>query len=139
MKTISLRKIAIPDTILSLVKCTTAHRYKVLPVKVTGDILSVAIDSDVDLFAISDKLENETGYEIECLLADDRDSLLTALKRYYLQNNQTSNNATVLFNTILNRALQLRASDIHLSPDEEGADLQLRIDGALRTDRRIDY
>ncbi len=136
--TISIRKISIPDDVLKLVRSATAHRYRALPLSFHDDILTVAISLHSDPLEAMDRLESETGYTVECVFADDADDLRIALKRFYPAEKQGDSTA-ILFNRILNRALQLRASDIHICPVDDGADVQMRIDGTMRTDRYIDH
>ncbi len=139
MKTISLRKISIPDTVLSHLKPAVAHRFSALPISYENERLTVAVDSECDIFEVHDAIESETGLIVQTIIADNRDELKTALRRYYppvVAN--SANAANDLFNSILNRALQLRASDIHISPKANFALIELRIDGALRVDRQID-
>lgn len=139
MKTISLRKISVSDSVLSLLKPAFAHRYSVLPISFEEERLTVAIDPESELYEIHDALESETGLIVQAVFADNREDLKTALRRYYPPVTANSSNvASDLFNNILNRALQLRASDIHIGPKQNFAIVELRIDGALRVDRQID-
>ncbi len=139
MKTISLRKISIPDSVLRIVYASTAHRCHVLPLMSCGEKLSVAVSPDRDPLEAVDAIEKETGLTVEYLVADSKDDLELALKRYYPAVEKGKNGtASGLFELLLNRALQLRASDIHICPDENGADIQLRIDGRMQSLRHID-
>lgn len=139
MKTISLRKISIPDVVLRLLRPTTARRFRALPLSFKDETLTIAVSPHDEALDIIDAIESETGYVVDYMVVDDADDLRVALKRYYpAENTGDSNSTSQLFNRILNRALQLRASDIHICPEEDGADVQMRIDGAMRVDQRID-
>ncbi len=139
MNRISIRKISIPDKVLSVLPPAAAHRFHALPLSFENEVLTVAILPDDDAFYVADSLESETGYAVKCIAADDSNDLYTALKRYYPPELQRSgNNATALFSLLLNRALQLRASDIHISPGEHDAAVEVRIDGSMRVDRHLD-
>lgn len=136
---ISIRKISVPDQILNLLRGSTAHRFRALPISFKDEILTVAVSPHDDPLDAVDAIESETGFTVDYCVADDPDDLLIALKRYYPSEQQgQASAAEVLFNKILNRSLQQRASDIHICPDEEGADVQMRIDGAMWVDRRLD-
>ena len=140
MKTISIRRISIPDEVLELLPAQLAHRLNILPVAFEDDRLTIAVSPGLeDPIDVLDPVESRTGYDVEAVVADSAEDLRTALRRYYPAGQEAAegNSATALFNRLLNRALQLRASDIHVCPDEEGADIRLRIDGRMRTDRRI--
>ncbi|NCB04206.1 MAG: hypothetical protein EOM69_01635 [Clostridia bacterium] len=129
-RTISIRKISIPDDILSVLPSALAHRLGILPLNFENDILTVAVSPEKDFLDILDQAESQSGLVIEGIIADSAEELKTAVRRYY-PSSIAGESATAdgLFRIILNRALQLRASDIHICPDEDGADIQLRIDG----------
>ncbi|MFA6814758.1 MAG: GspE/PulE family protein [Lentisphaeria bacterium] len=139
MNTISIRKISIPDEVLRCLSPQLAHRAKSLPLTCYDEMLTVAISSEADPLEVVDALENETNYTVQCVVADDTNDLIMALKRYYpVQTQEDQNSATALFDILLNRALQLRASDIHIVPEEAGGNILMRIDGAIRFDRKLD-
>lgn len=139
-RTISIRKISIPDDILSVLPAALAHRLGILPLNFENDILTVAVSPEKDFLDILDQAEAQSGLVIEGIVADSAEELKTAVRRYY-PSSIAGESATAdgLFRITLNRALQLRASDIHICPDEDGADIQLRIDGRMRSDRRISH
>lgn len=135
---ISLRKISVPDSVLTLIKSATAHRYSVLPLWLKEEILTIAVLPDADVLEIVDAVENETALTVDYRFADDPEDLLLSLKRYYpMEQPGAGSSAEALFHTILNRSLLQRASDIHICPDEEGALVLMRIDGSLWPDRRL--
>jgi len=116
-----------------------ARRFQALPLSFADNTLTVAVSSDTDPLETVYGLENETGYTVDCMIADNADDLRTALRRFYpAVRIEGGNTASGLFQRLLNRAIQLRTSDIHICPDRNGADVRMRIDGALRLDRRLD-
>ncbi len=136
---ISIRKISIPDGILGKLSPALARRFQALPLSFADNTLTVAVSSDTDPLETVYGLENETGYTVDCMIADNADDLRTALRRFYpAVRIEGGNTASGLFQRLLNRAIQLRTSDIHICPDRNGADVRMRIDGALRLDRRLD-
>lgn len=139
MRIISIRKISIPEGVLKLISPATAYRFNIIPLSFVDELLVIAVSPDADAIDIMDSIESETGYTVECVQVDNHDDLAVALKRYYPASTLTSSKTVNdLFHLILNRSLQLRASDIHICPLEEGGEIQLRIDGAMRVDRTIE-
>ena len=55
-----------------------------------------------------------------------------------MSNQPPETDAPVLVDTILNSAVERRASDIHLEPTDSGLDVRFRIDGLLETVQRHD-
>lgn len=136
---ISIRKISVPDSVLELLRSSAAHRYCALPISFKNEVLTIAVSPDNDPLDAVDAIENETGLTVDYCIADNAEDLLIALKRYYPAEQQNNvSNAELLFNKILNRSLQQRASDIHICPDEDGASVEMRVDGAMWLDRRLE-
>ena len=139
MNSISIRKISISDETLKFIKATTANRLKTLPIYFKDDFLTVIVPTEDEALEIVDTVESETGYNVDYVIADNKEDLIKAIKRYYPKVDQNNSNSTAaLFNSILNRALQLRSSDIHICPTENGGEIQMRIDGAMRIDKELD-
>lgn len=137
--TISIRKISVPQHVLNLIRPGTAHRLKALPLTLDDELLTIAVSPDNDPLDALDAIEAETGLTVDYRVADNADDLDIALKRYYpTTRQQAASAAEALFNAILNRALQQRASDIHVCPHENGADVHMRIDGAMWLDRQLE-
>lgn len=136
---ISLRKISVPDQVLKLVRSSTAHRFRALPISFKNEILTIAVHPEDDPLLAVDAIESETGLTVDYRIADHAEELLVSLKRYYpAELSAGVSAAEALFHKILNRSLQQRASDIHICPDEGGANVKMRIDGAMWIDRRLD-
>lgn len=136
---ISIRKLSIPDNILELLRSATAHRFQALPLTLKDDVLTIAVSPENDPLDAVDAVENETNFTVDYRVADDHNDLVTALKRYYpLETQNSASSAETLFHKILNRSLQQRASDIHIAPMEDGANVQMRIDGAMWIDRHLE-
>ncbi len=133
---IDLRKVTVTPHALALVPGTLARRLKCLPLMVNDGALTVAVRDTSD-YGVLDQLQQRTGLEIRPLPASDPDMLETALRRYYPSDAAGEDNAPALFRGILHRAVQIRASDIHLDPAGEGGAVRVRVDGALRVDREL--
>ncbi|MBN2641497.1 MAG: type II/IV secretion system protein [Victivallales bacterium] len=135
MKTIDINKVVVPQPVLDLVPAAVARRLKLLPLSIENDLLLVAASGEDALDSV-EQLENITGMAVDAVMADNPDMLAKALKRYYPDGLHSSRgeNATLLFDRIVNRAMQLRASDIHISPHKSGGSVKMRIDGQMRKD-----
>lgn len=153
---VSLFKYHIDPAITQIIPESMARRYQVIPFFKDGDRLMVAMADPLDYFAI-EELRMSTGYRIEAAISS-KDELQRALARYYgLQDSMTKmmvdlsapeeigeleitdEDAPVvrLVNQMIQQAVQLRASDIHVDPGENGVSIRYRIDGVLRNERTI--
>jgi type IV pilus assembly protein PilB len=148
---IALDEITIDPTASSLVPDNIAKRYAALPVMFDGDRLIVAMADPANVLAIDD-IRTITGMEIitrvttrssvEAAIArmaafddsvsdfgdliDEEEEDLSALK-------EALDEAPVvkLVNTIVSRAINEGASDIHIEPGEKDLRVRFRVDGVL--------
>ncbi|MFH1613909.1 MAG: GspE/PulE family protein [Planctomycetota bacterium] len=135
-------------------------RHNIIPVRLEDNKLFVAMDSPLDL-AIRDQVETKTGYKVVPLAATE-DAIRQAIMYYFnvqnitkqdivsmrlkqpagkkIQNEQAQpksekvTNAPVsrLVQSVINGAIDARASDIHIEPQEPDLRVRYRIDGILR-------
>ena len=140
-----------------LISENMAKKYIIIPVHREKDTLTVAMYDPLDLFAIDDVKLN-TGLEIKPALAL-KSNILNAIARYYgkesaekavedfkkqynfdqiIEEDSDSlsdiNNAPVvrLVNSVIQHAMKVRASDIHIEPLEKSLRIRFRIDGELQ-------
>ncbi len=127
-----------------------ARRYTVIPVDFEDDKLLVAMADPRNVLAIDD-LRIVTGHEIRVGIAT-REDILVAIDEYYKnaaeveddlsamegegdleQLHEISEDAPIvkLVNLIVTRAVNDRASDIHIEPQEKDMRVRYRIDGVL--------
>ena len=127
-----------------------AHTYKLMPVYKTDKTLGVAMATPTNVFLI-DELQRKTGLLIEPILASEA-QLGRAITQYYgtastikdviasidertlLQGDeQLGEEAPIirLVNLIIIQAIQERASDVHLEPEDKFLGIRYRIDGIL--------
>ncbi|NQX47220.1 Flp pilus assembly complex ATPase component TadA [Paenibacillus tritici] len=153
---VSLHKYHIDPAITQIIPESMAKRYQVLPFMKEGGKLMVAMADPLDYFAIED-LRMSTGFRIEPAIST-RDELQRAIARHYgmrdsmnqmlielpTQEEITETEITDeespivrLVNQMIQQAVQLRASDIHVDPGENNLLIRYRIDGTLRTERLI--
>jgi len=131
-----------------------AKRQLIIPLKKDGDKLYVAMADPMDFYTIDD-LRLATGFQIETAIAT-KDDILRAINKYYdmdegfeeLLADNGAFSETVeetlgeqdspivrLVNQILTNAATLKASDIHIDPQETKVVIRYRVDGVLRTER----
>jgi type IV pilus assembly protein PilB len=155
----------IPQEVLNEVPETLARQYQMLPVSVTGDVLTLAMSDPLNIMALDD-LRMLTSYEIEPVVAVQSE-LVEAINKHYggrqsaelfdallnadgrqdglqvvEEKDEIEDIATIqaeaqdapiirLVNLILVKALESRASDIHIEPFERVLRVRYRVDGML--------
>lgn len=138
MKTIKIRSIIVAQSVLDLLPAQLAKRLLVLPLAIKDDQLHIALSPDKNHDHVIEQVENLTNMIVVPVLAESEEILKKSIARYYAKaHDQTQESAATLFERILNRALQLRASDIHLSPTQVGGLVKFRIDGQLMVDSEL--
>ncbi|EZP76339.1 type II secretion system protein E [Parageobacillus genomosp. 1] len=153
---VSLYRYPIDPKVTNLISKEFAKRHMVMPLKIEGERLLVAMADPMDFFVIDD-LRLSTGFQIETAIAS-KDDILRTINKYYdidesvedfLQMapapetreeeraNEDDSPIVRLVNQILQLAVEQRASDIHIDPQETKVLIRYRIDGILRTDRAL--
>ncbi|MFC0522441.1 GspE/PulE family protein [Pontibacillus salicampi] len=140
---ISLYQYPIDPAIINTVPKELAQRNILIPLNKEGNQLIVAMNDPMDYFAIDD-LKISTGFQISPVIAT-KDEILQAINRHYnlqdkdLQESDDPNDAPAirLMNQMLQAGVQLKASDIHIDPQETTVIVRYRIDGILRTERTL--
>ncbi|QMV31895.1 GspE/PulE family protein [Thermus thermophilus] len=130
-----------------------AREKRVLPFKVEGNRLHVAMAYPSDL-ALLDELRFRTGKEIVPYLAPDRE-ILEVLDRLLAEEARPREEARAreeaeavdltleampavrLAQALLERAIALSASDLHLDPQETHLQVRARIDGVMQDLERL--
>jgi type IV pilus assembly protein PilB len=140
---------------VNLISSTAARRYEAVPVTFVGDrALRVAMADPANVLAIDD-IALMTGYEVRPSVAS-RDDIAALISRLTLLDDvvqstapdpgdepfvaevvdlrESADDAPVikLVNGIVAQAVELGASDVHLSPDGNELRVRLRIDGVLQ-------
>ncbi|MCJ8006993.1 GspE/PulE family protein [Lederbergia wuyishanensis] len=154
---ISLYRYPFDSKLFSIISKEVAKRNLIIPLKKEGDKLFVAMADPMDFYTIED-LRLATGFHVETAIAT-KDDILKAINKYYdLEDGfdeivdqiprgiQQAEQAEIteqdspivkLVNQIFTNAFVLRASDIHIDPQETKIVIRYRIDGLLRTDRTL--
>jgi len=150
MESIDLASARPEEDALALVDSTTAHAYGVLPVRLDGDVLTVAIGDPLNTAVLED-LSFRTGKEVRGAVAD-AEVIKTAVLEHYGEETSLADaiaaaaeavsgadpesaaaSAPVarLLNSLLHRAIRDRASDIHFEVFPGEFRVRYRVDGSL--------
>jgi len=155
---VRIKQLKIPPEIVSKIPAKVAHHYKILPLKVVGNTLTVAMSDPMDIHTIDD-IKLLLGCTVDPVLAGPKD-LEEALKHYYGVGAETvekmmadesaikieapdqmvgedieklAEDASIIkfVNQVLLEAYRDRATDIHIEPFEEELRIRYRIDGVM--------
>ena len=161
MPVINLPETTIAPKVLEMVTQTMAEIYKVMPVSVKGDVLTVAMADPKNLAALDD-LRNFLGCEVRGAVSNPHD-VEQAVAKYYADKQdsiedviselsddddednkkgrgfdlagdmEAANEAPIrkLLNMVLLLAIKDQASDIHFEPFEDEFKIRVRADGVL--------
>ena len=141
----------IKPEVLELVPYAVARRFPVLPLKLEGSLLTVALANTMDVVAV-DTLERLTGHTLDVVSASSQ-NILDALDQHYARSGSIDDTIDQLLkqgldnlgeearaeapmvrlcNQVITLAIKNRATDIHVEPDEKVLRIRMRIDGMLR-------
>ncbi|EKD99784.1 MAG: hypothetical protein ACD_22C00173G0003 [uncultured bacterium] len=159
-----LAGVQIDQALLDLVPTNMARRYSVIPFALDGNNLSLAMTDPLDLQTI-EFVERKTGYKVVPFITTDKviekvleeqkgkaigeeiSAALEEISQNTLKIEESDgeiSDATIrdapiarIVGMILETAVKLGASDIHLEPGEEGSRLRYRIDGIMEEKRKL--
>ncbi|MCE9613175.1 MAG: GspE/PulE family protein [Lentisphaerae bacterium] len=155
---IRLRDAAIEPLAVKTVSAKLAAHYAVMPIRLRGNLLTLAVADPLDV-AASEDIETNLGLQVERVLAC-RPEIIEALRRHYgvgaetverilaaagnmpeepstaetshdLEKMAEDTSVVKLVNQLLQEAIQNRATDIHFEVYRDGVILRRRIDGIL--------
>ena len=160
MPVVNLPETNIPAKVLELVPETMAEIYKIMPVSLKGDVLTVAMADPQNVGALDD-LRNFLGHEVRGAVSNPHD-IDGAIRQYYADKEDSiedvidamggddedamkaagydlaseeelSDAAPIrkLLNMVMLLAIKDQASDIHLEPFEDEFKIRVRADGVL--------
>jgi len=157
---VELKNIKIDEKVLKAVPAKFVWHYKIMPVGIKENVLTIAISNPFEVWPIDD-LESHLGLRVEKVLATSED-IMSAIKKYYgvgaetierLLNEGSGETAEAgflkqeiiedlekmsedvsvikLVNQILYQAINDRATDVHLEVFRNDLTLRYRVDGIL--------
>ena len=153
VEAMELSNFPVDPTAMSRIPLTLARRHRMLPIAVNDSTITVAVGDPGDVLALDD-IRAATGLVVRPLVVT-KDDLDRLLDRYVRDStdldeaaaqivadevisstdglNSVNEDAPVVryVNSLLERAITSRASDIHLEPSEHDLKIRLRIDGVL--------
>ena len=154
---INLSKFKISKEVIEIIPKTIAKKYSIIPISKMGKTLTIAMLDPLNVFA-TDDLKSATGYEIDPVIATEKD-ILNAIDQYYQESfdmkeilkdidikesaekkkvnlekllRETEEAPVVkMVNVVLAQAIKEKASDIHIEPEDKALRIRYRIDGIL--------
>lgn len=158
VKYVKLRDMTIDQAVMNEIPAKFACHYELMPIKVEGDVITVAMTNPLDIHTLDD-IKLLLKKEIKTVLASRQD-ILEAIKKYYgvgaetiekiaaepaqekfisIQYQETQDliesaeDASIIkfVNQVLLEAYRDRATDIHIEPFEDELIVRYRIDGIL--------
>ena len=78
---LELRDIEIDEKVVRNIPAKFAWHYKIMPVRMKDNVLTIAISNPFDMWPIDD-LETNLGYRVDKVLATSSD-ILEAIRKYY--------------------------------------------------------
>jgi general secretion pathway protein E/type IV pilus assembly protein PilB len=162
MEVVDLTNVTVSPETLKAMPLKLVHRRLMIPLERANGTLRVAIGNPFDVYAL-DELQTTTGLIIDPVLASPRE-IARLIKLHFGVGGETvtamveergdvelleeteaddselakmAQEASVvkLVNEILTEAVNERASDIHIEPEEDSLRIRYRIDGLLQTQR----
>jgi type IV pilus assembly protein PilB len=154
VEAMELSNFPVDSTAMSRIPLTLARRHRMLPIAVNDTTITVAVGDPGDVLALDD-IRAATGLVVRPIVVtkEDLDRLLDRYVRASTDLDEAAAQAgpeettTVspdgldsinedapvvrYVNSLLERAITNRASDIHLEPSEHDLKIRLRIDGVL--------
>lgn len=157
---IDLDKISIPKEVIDLIPETIIRNHNLLPVAKKEQRLIVVMADPLDMF-IADEIHYQTNLEVEAAISPEgmiRDKITKIFDTAEFANtiadmadesdaqqgpgasvdqkafdlNLENEAAVVKFvSNVIKQAIENRASDIHVEPEEDGMRIRLRVDGVL--------
>ncbi|MBB2480643.1 Flp pilus assembly complex ATPase component TadA [Bacillus sp. APMAM] len=142
-----LHRYPIDTSLIKLVPIEFAIRNVVIPIEKNQQELTVAMNDPMDYFVIDD-LRLSTGFQIKPVIAT-KEEIIGAIHKYYHINehfeeeelssivplNPEEAPAVKLVNQLFATGVQMKASDIHIDPQETKVIIRYRVDGVLKTER----
>ncbi len=147
---VDISTLFIPPDILDLIPYELASEFQVLPIKIEGKILTLAMADPLNIIAM-DTIESRTGLNVNTQTAPAQE-LIEAIERHYTHSEsikQLLDELTAqgfselgedggreapmirLCNQLISAGIQSRVTDIHVEPDEQYLRVRMRIDGVL--------
>jgi len=161
---LDLKKMDIDPEAVKKISEGLAKRHDLIPVQINNGILLVAMSDPLNIFAIDD-IRIFTGLEVQPAIATPND-ICTAIDKYFgkqeaikaaeeykkefgidssIQKKESEEDESIsnspivkLVNTLIENAVRLGASDIHIEPFPQYVRIRYRVDGQLEETMKQD-
>ncbi|WP_338086489.1 GspE/PulE family protein [Natranaerofaba carboxydovora] len=156
VKRVDMSNLSIDPDIATIIPSYIALKYNVIPIQKMGDKLVLAMEDPLNVIAIDD-VKMITGYEIETVVVSN-DDIKKEIERFFgieesvekVMENIERDNIDVYSSVskgddvevegpiikavdyLVVRAINEKASDIHIDPNEYGLRVRFRVDGMLK-------
>ncbi len=161
---VDLKKFVIDPSVINLISKELADKAKAIPIRQEGNTITVAMADPLDVVAIDD-IRIKTSYNVNPVVATESE-IQYAIDQYFSsddvveelmhdidsktersESSQDEINRLLemvddapivrLVNNIINDGVKLRASDIHIEPQEDQLRVRYRVDGILHNEMKI--
>lgn len=154
---IKIKDITISPDVISKIPAKFASHFKLMPIEIEKNVLTCAVTDPLNV-QILDEIRLLLGFEVKAVLSGEKD-ILESIHKYYglgadtlekmVSEKKEQDSAPLLektediealiedasvikfVNQILLKAVQERATDIHIEPFEDELKVRFRIDGIL--------
>jgi len=139
---VDLKKYRVQPEVLRLIPEEMARKYDVIPLRIEGDSLIVAMSHPEDLYTI-DEIQTRTRMQIRPLRAALMD-VREAINLHYRTQSEVENEieriasadpnrvpASRILDLLIDGAVKDGASDIHIEPQQDRLRVRYRVDGHL--------
>jgi len=121
---INISRFGIDPAILQIISKDVSQKYKVLPISLMGDNLTLAMADPLNIF-VMDNIKTLTGYKINPIIARSHD-IESAIQKYYFEASQESEEASSQLDEIIKdikdeEDMEL-INDIHSSVDSRAVE-----------------
>ena len=160
---VDISDIELTEKIVNLLPEEIAKKYNVIPIEATDKLITIASSDPMNFYALDD-IRLATNMEIKVVLSTSSD-IQNALSHAYRQQHVVNatddvsrefnidgfdnvaydmvdekiDNAPIvrLVNSIIQQAINLDASDIHIEPMEKAIRVRIRVDGVLHEHMKV--
>ncbi len=131
-RAIDLSRVVVGEAALARVPGRLARRYGILPVALDDRTLTVVLANPDDPMGVME-LESRLSLRVKVLAASRPETVARAIERYYSgAAGDEAPTALAALERLVNRAIQIHCSDIHLDPEGDRGVARMRVDGMMR-------
>ncbi len=146
---VDLSTTTIDEKVFGIVSHELISKHKVIPIELKGSLLTVATNNPLDVTAFQE-IQYMSGLQVKPVIASlpdiiehlskysDSMQAMHAINRGQDTRGESSAPVVKLVESIIMKAIQERASDIHIEPQKDSLRVRYRVDGELYEKTPID-